>query len=124
MKRTTLILFAVAAIWLTAGCKKNEDNVNPQPAYADLEFVLGDWADKQGQLDGAYDHYAKGYAYLARHNEWRFEGRLEFVRQSLLELPPEQRKRQAERLAKFWKGQEDLANRYPYLLTMCQRYAG
>ena len=93
------------------------------PTYARMEFVLGDLAEKRHQLDDAFDHYGQGYAYLGRHNEWRLNAQLDFVREKLLELPPEKRRHQAKRLADFWNKQEDLVKQYPYFLTMCQRYA-
>ena len=93
------------------------------PAYARMEFVLGDLVGSQGQFDKAFDHYGRAYSFLGRHSEWHFQRRLGFIREKLSELPSDQRKRQAERLAEYWSSQKELIKHYPYFVTMCRHCA-
>lgn len=92
-------------------------------AYADLEFVLGNLAYNKDQIDEAFVHYRKAYAYLGRYNDHSLKRELGFLRTKLLDLHPDQQKRQALQLIEFWQGEKDLKERYGYFVEMCQRLA-
>lgn len=93
------------------------------PAYARMEFILGDIDLRSSQFDPAFDHYASACRYLGLFNERHLAKGLGVVRDKLLGLPADQRKAQARRLEQFWRVQPDLAAQYPAFIMMCQRYS-
>lgn len=93
------------------------------PAYGQMEFIVGDVDLRNGQYDQAFDHYAAACRYLARFNERQLDNGLAVVREKLLGVPPTQRQLQARRLESFWRSEADLRDRYPTFILMCQRFA-
>ncbi len=93
-----------------------------EPAYADLEEVLGMVAERKSSqgskinynlFDEATDHYCKMFVYLARFSSTRYRQRREFLREWLPSLADDLRHRACKRLIECWKSHPDLAENHP-----------
>ncbi len=92
------------------------------PAYAQMEFVLGEWKLADKQYDPAFDHYGRAFAFLTGSAKRRFRRHLDTLRVNLLQLPPKQRERQCLRLIRFWEQDPDREEKFPELITLCRNY--
>ncbi len=93
-----------------------------EPAYADLEEILGRIAERQAKsgtkvkyelFDEATDHYCQMFVYLARYSSIRYRQRREFLREWLPSLPDELRHRACKRLIECWESHSELASIHP-----------
>ena len=102
---------------------------NFEPAYADLEEILGKIAERNAMknefrvnndlFDEATDHYCQMFVYLARFSSIRYRERREFLRKWLPSLPDELRHRACKRLVERWQSMEDLAKVHPgFIITV------
>lgn len=109
--------------------KFEKDGYNFEPAYADLEEILGKVAERNamknelqvnmGLFDEATDHYCQMFVYLARFSSIRYRERREFLRKWLPSLPDELRHRACKRLVEGWQNTEDLATVHPgFIITV------
>lgn len=93
-----------------------------EPAYADLEQILGNIAERKAMsgtkvkyelFDEATDHYCQMFVYLASYSSIRYRQRREFLREWLPSLPDELRHRASKRLIECWESHPDLVKNHP-----------
>lgn len=102
--------------------KYEKEGYHFEPAYADLEEVLGKIAEQKATksakinhelFDKATDHYCQMFVYLARYSSIRYRQRREFLREWLPSMPDELRHRACKRLIECWQSHPDLATAHP-----------
>lgn len=89
--------------------------------YAELEELLAQVALDAGEYEKAVQHMGENYAHLARLNRWRFDRKIDHLREFLEKLPPDWQRKGAERLIRFWK-EQGLEEQYGDLTAICEEY--
>lgn len=109
--------------------KFESDGFHYEPAYADLEEILGKKAQSEAnitsninyqQFDVAVDHFCKMFVYLVRFSSVRYQRRREFLREWLPSLPDELRHRACKRLIECWESYPDLATSHRGFIATVQ----
>jgi tetratricopeptide (TPR) repeat protein len=91
-------------------------------AYAEMEELLAQVALDAGEYEEAFRHLGENYAHLARLNRWRFDRKINVLREFFDALPDEEwRRRCGEQMIRFWEKQ-GLAERYADLTAVCDGY--
>jgi tetratricopeptide (TPR) repeat protein len=90
-------------------------------AYAEMEELMALVALDAGEYEEAIRRMGENYAYLARLNRWRFDRKVDDLREFFKALPDEWRRQGAEQLIHFWKDQ-GLAEEYADLTAICGEY--
>jgi len=90
--------------------------------YAEMEELLAQVALDAGEYGGAFQHVGENYAHLARLNRWRFDRKINDLREFFEALPDDEwRRRCAQQLIQFWE-EQGLAEEYADLTTICEEY--